>query len=100
MRWIEAWTLSRASWCGAAAGVAALLLWPAFAMLQGPLRLPFVLALAACAFCGLSILAITIADLLRVRRDRRLRPLRAFDLLFGALLAGPALLALQGLIAW
>ncbi|HEV2748183.1 MAG TPA: hypothetical protein VGW34_12900 [Allosphingosinicella sp.] len=92
------WTISRASGTGVTAGLAALLLWPAYAAWQDPLRAAYVAALALTAFCGVSILVITAADILRHRRGRRLRPVRAFDVLLAILLALPSLLALDALL--
>ena len=80
------WTLSRASGAGVLAGLAALLLWPAYAAWPGAL-IPFALALGIAAFCGLSMLAFTLIDMVTQRRGARMRPLRIFDLVLGLVLS-------------
>lgn len=92
------WTLRRATLSGTVAGLAALLLWPAFALAQEPLRWPFVIALAVTALSGASILGFVTLDLLTVKRGRRVRPARAFDLVLGLLFTVPAALALAELV--
>ena len=89
------WTIQRATGIGVTAGLAALLLWPAYVTYQEPVRLPYLAALAVTALCGLSILCITALDLLRRRRGRRIAAIRAFDLVLAIALAGPALLGLD-----
>ena len=82
------------------AGLAALILWPAYAALQEPVALPYGAALAVAAFCGLSILWITAADLLfHRRRGERLVPVRVFDTLFALLLLVPSATTLAALLA-
>jgi hypothetical protein len=94
------WTLRRAAGAGVVSGLAAVALWPAYAMLQEPLRLPFAAALAAAAFCGLSILWITAKDVARGRRrGGKAKALRAFDLAFALLLTVPSLTALHTLLS-
>jgi hypothetical protein len=94
----QGWTVKRATGTGVVAGLAALLLslfypgWPAI------LRLPFLLAAAVAALCGLSILWITAVDRLRYGRHR-LMPLRVFDIALALLLALPSLWAISGLLA-
>lgn len=96
---LKMWTISRATGVGVSAGLAALILWPAYAAYQEPLRLPYIAALSIAAFCGLSILAMTLIDVaLHRRRGRRVRPVRAFDLLIALLLSAPALAALNVLL--
>ena len=93
------WTISRAEGVGAVAALAAIILWPIFAAYQEPFRLPYLIALGATAFCGLSILGITIGDLVfHQRRSRRLIPIRAFDVALGLLLTVPALVTLRTLL--
>jgi hypothetical protein len=92
------WTVGRATGIGVVAGSAALILWPFYAAYQEPVLWPFLAALAIAAFCGLSILAITAADMIFHRRGESLRPVRAFDLSLGALLAIPSLVQLDALI--
>lgn len=84
---------------GLVSALVALLLWPAYAALQEPLRWPFVAALLLTALSGLSILAIACADLLTIRRGRNAQAARTFDLALGLLLAAPPALALAELFA-
>lgn len=93
------WTIGRASGLGASAGLLALILWPLCATFQEPLRLPFVAALAVTAFCGASILLITIIDI-GLRRDRgaRVRPIRSYDVALSLLMMVPSLMALESLV--
>ena len=58
---------------------------------------PFAAALAIAAFCGLSILMITIFDMLFHKRGESLRPVRAFDIAIGVALAVPSLIQLSAL---
>jgi hypothetical protein len=83
---------------GVIAGMLSLVLWPTYAMLQEPVRVPFIGALLLTAAAGLAILAVTIIDLATVRRSRLARPARAFDLALGLVLAAPAALALSDLL--
>lgn len=94
----EIWTLRQATRAGFLAGLAALLIWPVYAVTQETLRPAFVSALFVTAFCGASILFITIVDLLTVTRDRSILPARVFDLALGALLAIPSGAALASLV--
>ena len=97
---LKAWTIGRASGVGAVAGLAALILWPIYAAFQAPLLPAFIAALATAAFCGISVLWITVADLLFHRhRSERLIPLRVFDVAFALLLAVPSAAALRALLA-
>lgn len=97
MRIGEVWKRQATRW-GLIGGTASLILWPAFALTGELLRLPFLAALLLTAFAGLSILLITAADLLTVRRSRHARPARAFDLALGALLLLPSATAAADLI--
>ena len=83
---------------GLSAALAALLLWPAFAIAQGWLRWPFAAALALAAASGATILLITFSDLLTIRRSRPAQRARIFDLSLGALLTVPAFLGLVDLL--
>lgn len=97
---LQWWTIGRATGIGAAAGLIALTLWPLYAAVQEPLRLPYLAALAVAAFCGGSILWITAVDLLfHRRRGRRVVPLRVFDVAFALLLFVPSASALSGFAA-
>jgi drug/metabolite transporter (DMT)-like permease len=95
---LSAWTISRATGVGVTAGVAALILWPVYAAYQERVLWAFIATLAVAAFCGVSILAITAADMLLRQRGERLRPVRAFDLVIGLALAVPSLIQLQALL--
>jgi hypothetical protein len=95
---LDWWTMGRATGTGVVAGLLALLLWPAYAAWPDAVLLPFTLLLLIAALCGLSILAATAIDLVRRGdRGRRVRPLRAFDLVVGLLLAGLSLAELRQL---
>lgn len=59
---------------------------------------PFAATLALAAFCGVSILSITILDMLVHKRGASLRPVRAFDIAIGIALAAPSLIQLSALV--
>jgi uncharacterized membrane protein YbhN (UPF0104 family) len=89
------WTLGRASGFGVAAALLALLLWPFWGE-HGHALLGLFAALAAAAgLCGVSILVITALDMVLHKRGRRVRPVRAFDILLGLSLIGLSLVQLQ-----
>ena len=89
------WTIPRASGIGVVAGLASVLLWQAYVAWQEPVRVAYLAALAVTALCGLTILLLTAADLVfHRRRGRRIRPVRAFDIVLGLLLTLPALSAI------
>jgi hypothetical protein len=94
---VGGWTIVRASGVGVVAGLAALLLWPAQARWEGLTNL-YLVMLTVTAVCGISILAITIFDLMRHPRGRSMRPVRGFDIALGLLLSGPSLLQLNDLL--
>jgi drug/metabolite transporter (DMT)-like permease len=94
---LKAWTIRRATGIGMIAGLAALILWPVYAAYQERVLWPFMAALLIAAFCGLSILLITGADMLLHRRGESLRPVRAFDIIIGLALALPSLIQLNAL---
>ena len=94
MRLGELWSLRDATRLGPIAGAAALLLWPAYAAWQEPVRLVFILALAVTALCGMSIILISATDFLTVARGRKVLPARLFDLALGIMLALPSTAAL------
>ncbi|QPQ55458.1 hypothetical protein IC614_02280 [Allosphingosinicella flava] len=87
------WTIQRAAGTGTLSGIAALFLWPAYAAWE-QVEPVFVAALALTAFCGLSMLAISIHDLATRKRGTIMRRVRAFDIVWGCLLAGPTLAVL------
>jgi drug/metabolite transporter (DMT)-like permease len=96
LRW---WTIGRATAIGVSAGLIALVLWPLYAAYQERVLWAFLAVLAVAAFCGLSILLMTVADALLHRRGRSVRPIRAFDLIVGLMLAGPSLVQLEALLS-
>jgi hypothetical protein len=92
------WTVKQATGIGVMAGLAALVLSLFYPAWPGLLRLPFLLAAAVAASCGLSILWMTAVDRLRHHRRRR-TPLRVFDIALAVTLALPSLWAISGLLA-
>ena len=92
------WTIGRATGIGAAAGLLALILWPLYASLQEKVLVPFVVTLAVAAFCGLSILAITVFDVLTRQRGESIRQVRTFDVVLGIALSVPTLIQLSALL--
>jgi len=92
---MRGWSFARASGIGICAGLAALLLWPFFRRFGGVLTWPFALLAAVTGLCGLSILLMTLIDMLVRRRGARIRPLRGFDLAVGIAMVGLSLLQLQ-----
>ena len=95
---LKAWTIGRATGLGITAGLAALILWPIYAAYQERVLWLFIAALLVAAFCGLSILLISLGDIVLHRRGDRLRPVRAFDLIVGLALAVPSLIQLITLL--
>jgi drug/metabolite transporter (DMT)-like permease len=96
LRW---WTIGRATGVGVTAGLAALILWPLYAAWQERVFWVFVVSLGVAAACGLSLLLISLADAVLKPRGRSLRPIRAFDVALGLLLAVPSLLQLEAMFA-
>jgi drug/metabolite transporter (DMT)-like permease len=96
LRW---WTIGRATGVGVTAGLAAVILWPIYAAYQERVLWAFVAALAVAAVCGVSILLITLVDAILKPRARSLRPIRAFDVALGLLLAGPSLMQINALLS-
>ncbi|CAN5322920.1 hypothetical protein BH09PSE3_BH09PSE3_25120 [soil metagenome] len=102
---ISAWTIKRATGSGIVAAGAALLLLAIYTIVEGASfeKLAFVplgVALAATAFCGLSILVMTLIDVRNHRRGQRVRAVRTFDVAFGLLLAVPSIFELRSLVEW
>lgn len=95
LRW---WTIGRATGVGVVAGLAALILWPIYAALQDAVLIPFLVALALAAFCGVSILWISAVDLATQQRGVQMRKVRTFDIVLGILLAGPSAVQLYALL--
>jgi len=96
--WISGWTARSATGPGLIAGLAAFFLWPFFASFPNLAFYPFVFSLMLTSFCGLSILVLTVVDLRNRRRGRQVRPIRAFDVIFGLVLALPSTLELSALL--
>ena len=93
---LNSWTLQRAEAAGIIAGLIALLLWSAFAHWPQALEIPFAVALAATAFCGLSALWITARDMSAgPKRGKMLRAIRVLDIAIGVALTVPSLYALR-----
>jgi hypothetical protein len=92
------WTIGRATGTGITAGLLSVILWPVFASWPEALLWPFVAALAVTAFCGLSILLITLKDIYTRSRGTLMHRIRIFDIVLGLLLAGPSLLQLEALL--
>jgi len=96
---LRPWTIQQLAGAGSIAGIAALLLWPAFVAWPDPLRLPFILILAVACFCGAAMLLITLRDIARRPvRGSRLRPIRAFDVVLGLALTIPTLIELRAIV--
>ena len=91
---MRGWTLSRASILGIAAGTAALLLAAALGRLPDGAVYAYAAMLAITAFCGVSILWITVFDMKARGTTGRMRPIRVFDIALGAVLLLPAAYAL------
>ena len=92
---MRGWSFARASGIGTTAGLLAILLWPFFRRFGGALTWPFAILAAVMGLCGLSILLMTLIDMLTRRRGSRIRPLRGFDLAVGLGLVGLSILQLQ-----
>ena len=92
------WDSRRATGIGVVAGIAALILWPIYAAYQEPVLWPFVGALAVTAFCGLSLLIITLKDIYSRTRGRLMQRIRLFDVMLGLFLAVPSLIQLEALL--
>jgi hypothetical protein len=89
------WTLRRASGAGAGAGGLALLLWPFYGLYPDRLEWPFVALAVIAGLCGASILMISVRDVVRVRRGRRVRALRGFDFALGSVLVALSVIQIQ-----
>jgi hypothetical protein len=105
MDMISSWTIRRATGAGAVAAGAALFLWAIYAMFAGAsfekiLVFPLAMALMATAFCGLSVLFMTLVDVRNHRRGQRVRAVRTFDVAFGLLLVVPSIAELRTLAEW
>ena len=89
------WTIQRAMVIGIVAGLSALIVSALIAGRPGLLLDAYAALLAFTAFCGASILWITIVDIRSRGRGGRMRPIRAFDFAAAALLILPSLYALS-----
>ncbi len=94
LRW---WNIRQATGIGVTAGLAALVLWPLYASWQEALLWPFAAALAVTAFCGLSILILTLKDIYTRTRGTLMQRIRIFDAVLGLLLTVPSLMELETL---
>lgn len=93
------WTTSRAAALGAAAGLVAILISLLDWDWRDALFLPWFAGVALAALCGVSILWITLLDMVtNPRRGAKVAPIRGFDIAMGLLLALPSLYALSGLM--
>ena len=88
------WTIQRATVTGIALGLSALIISAALDSFSGALLQLYVLLLALTFSCGISILWITMRDIKTRGRGGRMRPIRAFDVAMGLILALPAAYAL------
>jgi hypothetical protein len=89
------WTIQRAIVVGIAAGLTALIVSALIGSWPGPLLYAYAALLAFTAFCGVSVLWITLIDVRSRGRGGRMRPIRAFDVAAGSLLILPSLYALR-----
>jgi hypothetical protein len=89
------WTIQRATVAGIAAGLSALIVSAMIGGLPGPLLYAYAGLLALTAFCGASVLWITLIDIRTRGRGGRMRPIRAFDVAAGLMLVLPSLYALR-----
>lgn len=93
------WTTNQLSGIGILAGLAAVLLWLFYGRWPHIVGWPFIVALGIAAMCGVLMLAMTLRDLKhRSGRGSRLKPIRAFDVIVGLLLAVPSLIELQAIL--
>ena len=88
------WTIQRGTAMGIGAGLAALLLSSLSGSWDQPLLGIYAGLLAFTAFCGASILWITMLDIRNRGRGGRMRPIRAFDVAAGLALLLPSAYAL------
>lgn len=96
---MKSWSIHQFAGVGTVAGIAALLLWPAFVAWPDTLRLPFILLLVVACVCGVAMLFGTLRDIARrPARGSRMRPIRAFDVLLGLALAVPTVVELHAIV--
>jgi len=89
------WTIQRATVIGIVAGLSALIVSALISGRPGGLLDAYAALLAFTAFCGASVLWITLIDIRSRGRGGRMRPIRAFDVAAGLLLILPSLYALN-----
>jgi hypothetical protein len=89
------WTIQRAMAVGIVAGLSALIVSALISGWPGALLDAYAGLLAFTAFCGASILWITLIDVRNRGRGGRMRPIRAFDIAAALLLILPSLYALS-----
>jgi hypothetical protein len=89
------WTIQRATVVGILAGLTALIVSALIGSWPGALLDAYAALLAFTAFCGFSVLWITLNDIRNRGRGGRMRPIRAFDVAAGLLLILPSLYALR-----
>jgi hypothetical protein len=94
---LKSWTIRRASSVGIAGGLATAVTAALFGSWPAGLLYPYAALLALTAFCGASILWITLIDTRRRARGERVRPIRAFDVAIGLALFIPAAMVLKRL---
>ena len=87
------WTIQRATVIGIVAGLSALIVSALISGRPGGLLDAYAALLAFTAFCGASILWITLIDVRSRGRGGRMRPIRAFDVAAALLLILPSLYA-------
>jgi hypothetical protein len=91
---IRRWTVQRASNLGLVVGLITALTAAVYGAWPEGFLYPYAALLALTAFCGASILWITMVDMRTHARGGRVRPIRAFDLAIALVLLLPAALAL------
>jgi hypothetical protein len=87
------WTIQRATVTGIAAGLAALIVSALIGGWPGLMLDLYAGLLVLTAFCGASILWITLIDVRNRGRGGRMRPIRAFDIAAASMLILPSLYA-------
>lgn len=93
------WTTNQLSGVGLLAGLVAVMLWLFYGRWPHIVGWPFIAALGIAAACGILMLALTLRDLKhRSGRGSRLKPIRAFDVIVGLLLAIPTLVELHAVL--
>jgi hypothetical protein len=99
MKRLATWTTNQLSGIGLLAGLVAVMLWLFYGRWPHIVGWPFIAALGIAAACGILMLAITLRDLkYRSGRGSRLKPIRAFDVIVGLLLAVPSIVELQAIL--